>query len=162
MNLSSSLIREYLNIGGLKSIYSLVLSSLLLVFIGICAWLTDKYSSAEKIYRVGVIGTILCSIPLYFVMTSQVIELVFFALLTMMVFATMVLCNWAYMMAEKANDQATELGIGYNVSSTIIGGATPLVVSYLVGIHLTYVGGFVALCCLTLLVSNWLLKPQAA
>ncbi|MDV5226679.1 MFS transporter [Providencia rettgeri] len=161
MNLSSSLIREYLNIGGLKSLYSLVLSSLLLVFIAVCAWLTDKYSSAEKIYRIGVIGTILFSVPLYFMMTSQMIGWVFFALLSMMVFATMILCNWAYMMAVNASGQATELGIGYNVSSTIIGGATPLVVSYLVGIHLAYVGGFVALCCLTLLISTCLPKPQA-
>lgn len=32
----------------------------------------------------------------------------------------------------------------------------------LIGMHLTYVGGFVALCCLTLLVSNRLPKPQTA
>ncbi|HEF8773712.1 TPA: hypothetical protein RG734_002740 [Providencia stuartii] len=32
----------------------------------------------------------------------------------------------------------------------------------LIGMYLTYVGGFVALCYLTLLVSNRLPKPQTA
>lgn len=157
-NISSSILSEHLQLGELKSLYSIVLSSLLLVFMLICGWLTDKYSSPQKIFRLGVFGMVLLSIPLYFAMSSGIMILVSIAQLIIIINGAMILCNLSAILFSISGGQTVVLAVGYNLATTFIGGITPLVISYLVGINVGYVGGFIALCGLTFLLSSSLSK----
>nr|ELR5038856.1 MFS transporter [Providencia stuartii]ELR5083008.1 MFS transporter [Providencia stuartii] len=157
-NISSSILSEHLQLGEFKSVYSIVLSSLLLTFMLICGWFTDKYSSPQKIFNLGVIGMVLLSIPLYFAMSSGVMILVSIAQLVIIINGAMILCNLSAVLMVASGGQTVVLAVGYNLASAFIGGLTPLVISYLVGINVAYVGGFIALCGLTLLLSNSLSK----
>lgn len=152
-NISSSLILKYLNVGEFKSMYAITSASLLLCFILVCGWLTDKYSSSSRVFNIGVAGMVIFSVPLYFVMRSDILELILLAQLMMTIYTSMILCNLSSVIAEFADGQVTTLSLGYNIASTMIGGITPLIISYLLGIDLVYVGAFVAVCGLTLLLS---------
>lgn len=157
-NISSSILSEHLQLGEFKSIYSIVLSSLLLAFMLICGWLTDKYSSPQKTFKLGVIGMVLLSIPLYFAMSSGVMILVSIAQLLIIINGAMILCNLSATLVPICGGQTVVLAVGYNLATTFVGGVTPLVISYLVGINIAYVGGFIALCGLTLFLSASLTK----
>lgn len=157
-NISSSILSEHLQLGELKSLYSILLSSLLLVFMLICGWLTDKYSSPQKIFRLGVFGMVLLSIPSYFAMSSGIMILVSIAQLIIIINGAMILCNLSAILFSISGGQTVVLAVGYNLATTFIGGITPLVISYLVGINVGYVGGFIALCGLTFLLSSSLSK----
>ncbi|MEY1164640.1 MFS transporter [Providencia manganoxydans] len=157
-NISSSILSEHLQLGELKSLYSILLSSLLLVFMLICGWLTDKYSSPQKIFRLSVFGMVLLSIPSYFAMSSGIMILVSIAQLIIIINGAMILCNLSAILFSISGGQTVVLAVGYNLATTFIGGITPLVISYLVGINVGYVGGFIALCGLTFLLSSSLSK----
>nr|AJO67547.1 MFS transporter [Aeromonas sp. T61] len=161
-SLSTSLIIEQLKIDEIKNFYEIFSSSLLLIFMVICGWLTDKYSSAKSIFNMGVIGMVLFSIPLYFLLQIDNLLLVFLVQVVMSAYSAMILCNLSAVLMEKSNGQATILGIGYNSSAAVIGGVTPLVVSYLSHFNLGYVGVFITVCGLFYFVSVWLPKPNPA
>lgn len=157
-NISSSLIIEHLQLNDYKSTYAMIASSLLLIMMIICAYLTDKYSSSIKTFNAGVWGVVILSIPLYFIMQSGIIELIIITQLVTTACFAMILCNVADQMVRASDGQATTFGIGFNFTGVVIGGTTPLIISYLVELHLAYVGGFVALCSSTALLSNFLKK----
>jgi MHS family proline/betaine transporter-like MFS transporter len=48
------------------------------------------------------------------------------------------------------------------MSSTLAGGLTPLIISYLVSYDLTYAGAYIALSGFSLLLSQWLFKPTSS
>ncbi|MGM0936807.1 MAG: MFS transporter [Pseudomonadota bacterium] len=153
-NVSSSLIVEHLQLGDYKNIYGMISASLLLVTMIVCSYLTDKYSSSVRIFNIGIFSVIIFSIPLYFIMQSGVIELIIISQLIITVLFSMVWCNVADQMVRASGGQATTLGIGLNLNGVLVGGITPLIISYLVEFNLTYVGVFIALCCLTARLSN--------
>ncbi len=153
-NVSSSLIVEHLQLGDYKNIYGMISASLLLVTMIVCSYLTDKYSYSVRVFNVGIFSVIIFSIPLYFIMQSGVIELIIISQLIITVLFSMVWCNVADQMVRASGGQATTLGIGLNLNGVLVGGITPLIISYLVEFNLTYVGVFIALCCLTAMLSN--------
>lgn len=153
-NISSSVIVEHLNIGDLRSVYAILTSSLLLIVMVICAWLTDKYSSSIKIFNIGVTGLVIFSIPLYYIMSNGIIEIIIIAQLIMTIFIAMIMCNVADKIVTAADGQTTTLSIGFNFTAIFVGGLTPLIISYLSGFNLIYVGVFLALCSLTVLLSS--------
>nr|ELR5041080.1 MFS transporter [Providencia stuartii]ELR5081281.1 MFS transporter [Providencia stuartii] len=159
-NVSSSLIVEHLQLGDYKSIYGMASASVLLIAMVICSCITDKYSSSVKVFNMGIWGVITLSIPLYFIMQSGIIELIIISQLLITVCFAMIWCNVADQMVRASGGQATTLGIGFNLTGVIIGGTTPLIISYLVGIHLAYVGMFIALCCLSAILANILQKRK--
>ncbi|EKT60283.1 MFS transporter [Providencia burhodogranariea] len=159
-NISMHLVFKHLQIGELKNIYSIILSSLLLLSMLICGWLTDKYSSSKRVFNLGVRGMILLSIPLYLSMDSQFIELIIIAQIIMIIYAAMILCNLSFVQSDSSGGKATTLGVGFNLAATMVGGGTPLIINYLVSIHLFYVGVFLTLCGLTLLISYRLPKQK--
>lgn len=161
-NISSPLILEHLQIGEFKSIYSIISSSLLLLSMLICSWLTDKYSSSIKVFNFGVGGMIFFSIPICFLIQSNIIILIIIAQLCLTIYISMILCNSASVLVKAAKGQATTIGIVINVTSIIVGGTTPLIISHLVGFNLAYVGVFLSLCGLTLLASFKLTRLQLA
>ncbi|EOV8086442.1 MFS transporter [Providencia rettgeri] len=159
-NLSTSLIIQQLKIDEIKSFYEIFSSGLLLIFMLICGWLTDKYSSVKSVFNMGVIGMVLLSVPLYFSLQLDNLLLVFFAQVVMSAYSAMILCNLSAVLMDKSNGQATILGVGYNGASASIGGITPLIVSYLSHFNLGYVGLFIAGCGLSYFISTWLPKPN--
>ncbi|GAB1438383.1 MFS transporter [Providencia sp.] len=161
-NLSTSLIIKYLNVDDIKNIYELLSSSLLLVFMLICGWFTDKYSSPRWVFKMGVIGMVLLSAPLYFILQFNSLLVVMVAQLIMSAYSAMILCNLSAVLMEKSNEQAAVLGIGYNGASASIGGITPLAVGYLSGFNLGFVGAFIAICGLSYFLSYWLPKTEYA
>ncbi|HGN1704413.1 TPA: MFS transporter [Providencia rettgeri] len=158
-NLSTSLIIEQLKIEEIKSFYAILSSSLLLIFMLICGWLTDKYSSTTRVFNIGTILMVLCSVPLYFILQINNLLLVLVAQLLMSGYSAMILCNLSAVLMSKSNGQAAILGIGYNGASASLGGITPLVVSYLSHYHLVYVGAFIVVCGLTYFIFYSLSKP---
>lgn len=64
-NMSTSLIRDNLQIGNFKSVYAILSSCAILFFMLTCGWLTDKYSSSRKVFNLGIAGLIIFYIPLY-------------------------------------------------------------------------------------------------
>lgn len=84
------------------------------------------------------------------------------AQLIMLAYSAMILCNLSAVLMKKSNEQATVLGIGYNGASASIGGITPLVVGYLSGFNLGFVGAFIAICGLSYFLSYWLPKTEYA
>ncbi|EJD6375432.1 MFS transporter, partial [Providencia rettgeri] len=159
-NLSTSLIIEQLKIDEIKNFYEIFSSGLLLIFILICGWLTDKYSSAKSVFNMGVTGMVLLSVPLYFSLQLDNLLLVFFAQVVMSTYSAMILCNLSAVVMDKSNGQTTILGVGYNSASASIGGVTPLVVGYLGHFNLGYVGLFIAVCGLSYFITVWLPKPK--
>lgn len=158
-NLSTSLIIEQLKIEEIKDFYAILSSSLLLAFMLICGWLTDKYSSAKRVFNMGIIIMILCSAPLYFILQINSLVLVLIAQVLMSAYSAMILCNLSAVLISKSNGQAAILGIGYNGASASLGGITPLIVSYLSHYHLVYVGAFIAVCGLSYFISYLIPKP---
>ncbi|ENR5390527.1 TPA: MFS transporter [Providencia rettgeri] len=159
-SLSTSLIIQQLKIDEIKNYYEIFSSGLLLVFMMICGWLTDKYGSAKFVFDIGVIGMVLFSAPLYFLLQIDNLLLVFFAQVVMSAYSAMILCNLSAVLMDKSDGQATILGIGYNSAAASIGGITPLIVSYLSHFNLGYVGLFIAVCGLSYFISAWLPKPK--
>lgn len=70
----------------------------------------------------------------------------------------MILCNLSATLVSISGGQTVVLAVCYNLATTFVGGVTPLVIGYLVGINIAYVGGFIALCGFTFLLSNSLSK----
>lgn len=161
-NMSSSLIKDKLQLGDFKSIYTILSSALILMFMLICGWLTDRYSSSAKVFNAGVIGLILFSIPLFYIMRSNTVEWVVIAQLAITINTAMILSTGASVLADIANGETTALSMGYNMSSTLAGGLTPLIISYLVSYDLTYAGAYIALSGFSLLLSQWLFKPTSS
>lgn len=161
-SLSYSLIGQNLGMGEYKSIYALSLLSFLLALIAVVGCYTDKYSYSAKVYKIGVISVIFVSVPLYLMMASGDILWIVIAQIIITIFSAMVLCNWAYVMAKPARGQATTLGIGYNMTSTLVGGVTPMIIGYLSGFNLGFVGAFIAICGLSYFLSYCLPKIEYA
>ncbi len=141
----------------IKSFYEIFSSSLLLIFMLICGWLTDKYSSVKSDFNMGVIGMVF-SVPLYFSLQLDNLLLVFFAQVVMSAYSAMILCNLSAVLMDKSNGQATILGVQWCLC--LYRGITPLVVGYLGHFNLGYVGLFVAVCGLSYFISTWLPKPN--
>ncbi|MCW2257651.1 sensor histidine kinase YesM [Providencia alcalifaciens] len=120
----------------------------------ICAWLTDKYISSIKIFNIGVAGLVIFSISLYYIMSNGIIELIIIAQLIMTIFLAMIMCNVADKIVTAADGQTTTLSIGFNFTAIFVGGLTLLIISYLSGFNLIYVGMFLALFSLTVLLSS--------
>ncbi|CNK64997.1 MFS transporter [Yersinia aleksiciae] len=159
---ASSLIRDSLQLGGFKSFYAIISSSLILFFMLICGWLTDKYSSSIKVLNAGIWGMILFSVPLYYVMRSNMIELILLTQLIITIITAMISGTAASVLADVAEGHTTTLSMGYNIASTLAGGLTPLIISYLVTYDLIYAGAYIALSGFSLLLSHWLFKPDVS
>ncbi|WP_145520736.1 MFS transporter [Yersinia mollaretii] len=159
-HMSSSLIRDNLQLGDFKSVYAILSSTLILFFMLICGWLTDKYSSPAKVFNAGVIGLILFSVPLYYVMRSNVVELILLAQLIITINTAMISSTGVSVLAGVADGQTTTLSVGYNIASTLAGGLTPLIISYLVTYDLIYAGAYIAFSGFSLFLSHWLFKSD--
>ncbi|OBU11834.1 MFS transporter [Morganella psychrotolerans] len=159
-NMSSSLMRTHIQAEALQEIYGILSSGLYLFCMFICSWLTDKYSSAERVFKIGVSGVVLLSIPLYFLLSSQSVWLVILAQLILTMNASMLSCTLSSVSACIVRGHTTTLSVGYNVSSTVIGGLTPLIIGYLVGFNLTYAGVYIAASGLTVVLSYKLMRTN--
>ncbi|WP_174847162.1 MFS transporter [Yersinia artesiana] len=160
-NMSTSLIRDSLQIGNLKSLYAIFSSSLILFFMLVCGWLTDKYSSSIRVFNAGIVGLIIFSVPFYFALRSDVIELVLLTQFFITINTAMISCNISSVLADVADGQTTTLSMGYNMSSTLMGGLTPLIISHLVSHDLVYAGVYISMSGFTLLLSRLLYKSNS-
>nr|ELR5114916.1 MFS transporter [Providencia stuartii] len=157
-NISASIIIEKIHLTDLKSVYGITLSSSLLICILICGWLTDKYSSPEKVFNLGMLGMIFLSVPLYMFMSCDSIILIIFSQIFVTIYAAMILCIFPYMASKIVQGKVATLALGLNIAVTTLGGITPLVINYLVDIHLVYIGAFLALCGLSRFITYRLPK----
>ncbi|WP_231960240.1 hypothetical protein, partial [Tepidimonas fonticaldi] len=87
----------------------------------IVGWLTDNYSYSERVFNLGVKLAAILSIPIYYLMSTNVLSLVLISQSSIIIISAMVLCNRNYAMAKPANGQVTTVSMGYNLASTIIG-----------------------------------------
>ncbi|MEQ4691078.1 MFS transporter [Providencia manganoxydans] len=145
-NISASIIIEKIQITDLKNIYGITLSCSLLICMLLCGWLTDKYSSPEKVFNLGVSGMIILSVPLYIAISHHSVIFLILSQTIMTIYAAMILCNFSYMLSQVAQGKVATLAFGFNIAATVLGGITPLVINYLVEINLLFVGVFLAFC----------------
>lgn len=145
-NISVSIIIEKIHITDLKSVYGITLSSSLLICMLICGWLTDKYSSPERVFNLGVLGMVILSVPLYIGISQSSTIFLILSQAIMTIYAAMILCNFSYMLSQVAQGKVAILAFGFNIAATVLGGITPLVINYLVEINLFFVGAFLAVC----------------
>lgn len=159
-NMSATLLREVLNLGFLKGVYPIISSGLLLVSLVVCGWLTDKYATPSKVFRLGVIFLIIFSVPLYFILNIKTIEFIMAAQFIITLNASMILCNLAAVLFNISKGHTTTLGMGYNISLSIFGGLTPLIISFLISYNVIYAGLYISLSGFSILVSYFLNKKS--
>lgn len=161
LNFSSSFIIKELNLDEFKSMYSIVSSIFLLVFIVFVGVLTDKYSTPEKVFEYGVKLAFLFSVPIYFFISNYGLVVSILSQLVMLIISAMVLCNWNYAMTKPADGHVTTFSMGYNIASVIIGGVTPMIIINLVSVHVSLVGVFVMVSALSLFLSLFLRRNNS-
>lgn len=157
-NMSSSLVREQIKIDILKEGYAIYSSCFLFISILICGWLTDKYSSAERIFKISAGCLVILSVPIYFLLSSEQTGLVITAQLILTINASCISCTLASVIAGISRGHTTTLSLGYNLASTLIGGFTPLIIGWLVSYNLTYAGVYIAASGLTVMLSYRLMR----
>ncbi|MEW2739672.1 MFS transporter [Providencia sp. PROV130] len=153
-NISWSLILEYLSLGESKKYYSLLSSLLLLFSVFLCSWITDKVSSPIKVFNVGVVGLIILSVPLYYMMTQGGVWLIILSQIIMTIYISMIWCNSAFILVHASGGKVATLGVGFNSTVVIFGGLTPLIINQLLDLGVVYVGGFLC-CCGFAFLLNW-------
>ena len=121
-------------------------------------WLTDKYSSAEKVFKSASAALVIFSVPLYFLLSSEQTGLVITAQLILTINASCISCTLASVIAGISRGHTTTLSLGYNLASTLIGGFTPLIIGWLVSYNLTYAGVYIAASGLTVMLSYRLMR----
>ncbi|EPZ8122520.1 MFS transporter [Yersinia enterocolitica] len=159
-NMSTTLLKEVLHLDLFKGIYPIVSSVLLLVSLVVCGWLTDKYATPSKVFRLGVIFLVIFSVPLYFILNSKTIEFMMAAQFIITLNASMILCNLAAVLFDVSRGHTTTLGMGYNLSLSLFGGLTPLIISFLISYNVIYAGLYISLSGCTLLISYFLDKKN--
>ncbi|NIL21571.1 MFS transporter [Yersinia mollaretii] len=159
-NMSMSIIRESLHIGNFKSLYAVFSTSLFLCLLMLTGWLADKYASAEKVYSWGVYSLMLFSAPLYLLLSSTVFELVLLAQLFITANAAMILCGHLSIIAKVADGHTATMGVGCNISISLLGGMTPLIIDTLLPYGLIYAGIYISLSGFALLLSYWIFKTR--
>lgn len=157
-SISSIIIISHLNLGDFKVLFMVVSTCILISLIIIIGWWTDKYSSPEKIFNVGVWGGVLFSIPLYYLLEGTNITFVFIAQLLLILFSSLILSATSSVLFSGSLGNVVVLALGNNIAQTCIGGLTPLTVNYLKNHGMTYVGLFISLICLTYIMHGYLTK----
>lgn len=153
-NISFLLILEQFNFEGNKVLYAMLSSIILFLFIAFLGVLTDKYSSAITVFNLGVYAMIFLSIPLYSIFNSNVTEWFILAQIIMVIYNAMILCNFSSVLATYSKGSVAILALGYSMGSAILGGVTPLIISYLMKVGYIYIGVFLTFCGLSFLLAN--------
>lgn len=144
-NLSSSILSHSIAIPQ----FGLINSSVLLALILAVGWLTDKVSLSGRSFKLGVVLGVLALYPCYSVLSSShSLATQTIALLVISIISALVLANLAAVLFDIARGDTMALGMGYNVALSIFGGLSPLVVKYLSGIDVSYIGAYAALAML--------------
>lgn len=157
-SISSIIIISHLNLGDFKSLFIVVSTCILISLIIIIGWWTDKYSSPEKIFSVGVWGGMLLSIPLYYLLEGTNVTFVFIAQFLLLIFSSLILSATSSVLFSGSLGNVVVLALGNNIAQTCIGGLTPLTVNYLKNYGIAYIGLFISLICLVYIMYGYLTK----
>ncbi|WP_140182083.1 MFS transporter [Providencia stuartii] len=157
-SISSIIIISHLNLGDFKSLFMVVSTCILISLIIIIGWWTDKYSSPEKIFSVGVWGGMLLSIPLYYLLEGTNVTFVFIAQFLLLIFSSLILSATSSVLFSGSLGNVVVLALGNNIAQTCIGGLTPLTVNYLKNYGIAYIGLFISLICLVYIMYGYLTK----
>ncbi|MFY3771172.1 Sialic acid transporter NanT [Providencia manganoxydans] len=157
-SISSIIIISHLNLGDFKSLFIVVSTCILISLIIIIGWWTDKYSSPEKIFSVGVWGGMLLSIPLYYLLEGTNVTFVFIAQFLLLIFSSLILSAASSVLFSGSLGNVVVLALGNNIAQTCIGGLTPLTVNYLKNYGIAYIGLFISLICLVYIMYGYLTK----
>lgn len=148
-NLSSSILQKSINIPQ----FSLLNSSLLLSFILISGYVTDKITTSKQAFRVSCLLGTLLYFPAYWLLTSATTEIAILGMFIISAISAMILANLAVVLAQIAKDQTVTLGLCYNIALSIFGGLSPLAVTLATQYDASFVGLYAALCVLPALLS---------
>lgn len=96
----------------------------------VCGWLTDKYATPLKVFRLGVLFSVIFSVPLYFILNSKSIEFMMATQFIITLNASMILCNLAAVLFDVSRGHTTTLGMGYNRYLSLFGCLTPLIIVF--------------------------------
>ncbi|WP_083429640.1 MFS transporter [Candidatus Fukatsuia symbiotica] len=155
-NLASTLSKRALDNGTLQTLYPLLSSSLLLVFVLFIGWLTDKYSTPQKIFRLGIYALLIAAAPLYLLLASKSVVLVIIAQLALTLIAALILSNLAAVLFEKSANKTAILGLGYNAALSVFGGLSPLIIALLIPFGGLFPGIYVAASGVAFVVAGYI------
>uniref|UniRef100_UPI002E2D35E2 MFS transporter n=2 Tax=Yersinia thracica TaxID=2890319 RepID=UPI002E2D35E2 len=155
-NMSTSIIRESLHLGDFKNWYSMLSTLFLLIILMLTGWLIDKLSTSLKASFIGIYSLILFSPCLYFLLTSDNITLVILTQFFITVTAAIILCSQLSIAAIVTDGHTANLGVGLNVSASLFGGVTPLIINAVLPFGLAYAGVYLSLSALITLLSYYL------
>ncbi len=139
-NMASGILGRALDIEN----FAMINSAMLLLSLVLVSFATDKLSTPTISFKVGVLGIIVCAIPLYWVLDTKVIEYILIAQVLYTIMAAMVLGNLAAVLFHSSKNQLVPLGVGYNVALSIFGGLTPLIITGLIPHGFAFVGLYIA------------------
>ncbi|WP_145561596.1 MFS transporter [Yersinia bercovieri] len=159
-NMSMSIIRESLHIGDFKNLYAIFSTALFCLLLMLTGWLADRYASASKVFAWGGYSLIIFSTPLYLLLSSTIFEFVLLAQLFISANAAMILCGNLSVIAQVAKGHTATMGVGCNISISLFGGMTPLIIDSLLPYGLTYAGIYISLSGFALLLSYWIFKTR--
>lgn len=141
-NLSSSILAKSLSI----THFGLINSTLLLALILIVGWATDKLSFPRRSFKVGLLVGLVTLYPSYHLLSTHAsLSIQWSALVFISFISALILANLAAVLFDIAEGNTTSLALGYNIALSIFGGLSPLIVAYLSGIDISYVGIYASL-----------------
>lgn len=156
-NLSSAILSKSVSIAH----FSLINSSLLLVLILLVGVLTDKLSFPRQSFKFGLLCGLVALYPSYYLLsTHSNILMQWFALGCISIISALILSNLAAVLFDASEGNTTSLALGYNVALSIFGGLSPLIVQYLTGISVSYVGVYASLAVIPAVIGLYIFSPS--
>ncbi|NIL21569.1 MFS transporter [Yersinia mollaretii] len=159
-NISMSLIRETLHLNELKNIYAMLSTSLLLILTLLFGWLVDRYSTVANVFKWSIFSLIMFTAPLFLLLSSRHIEVILLAQLLITANAALIIVCTLSVIANIAKGHTATLGVGHNLSASLFGGMTPLIIDTLLPYGLVYAGSYISLSGFILLLSYWFFKTR--
>ena len=151
-NIATGILGQALQLGTLRIWYPLLSTSMLMIIIGLLAWWVDKYTTPEKAFTAGIVGAFLLSIPIYWLLGGGSLLWIIIAQIMLSIIIALILGNLAAVLWLKSDGKNIALGSGYNLSLSIFGGISPLVIDSLLPYGFVWAGLYVAVSALPALL----------
>ncbi|WP_163836965.1 MFS transporter [Spartinivicinus ruber] len=139
---SNTVINAFTDDSAVKTLFSLLSNTMLVVLFLLAGWLIDRYSTAEKAMTAGIYSLILFSAPLYMLLDSTNLVILVMAKLCILGISAIILAPTCAVIFEQttAANRTTSIALGYNVALSIFGGLTPLAITALSSYDAIYTG----------------------
>ncbi|PSU45726.1 hypothetical protein C9J12_21005 [Photobacterium frigidiphilum] len=141
----------------------LICSFFLLMMILIAGVVSQRLENSRiSVFKVGLIGLVFLSVPLFFLISQNEIITSILAIITFIVITSMIQANVPLLALEltKFTGRTLNLSIGYNLGIVSFGGSAPYIIHKLSTVSFTSIGLYVSVVSLLSLVTLLLVLPK--